>query len=191
MILSRHVYLFIAALLFTSVLSFTVSFSPSSSRVLLGQKTSLFVSIGLGPGPDQSDIDDEEEEEVRVYEIPNHEEYRTSRRSKLDVACDQWLENLLDNTPDGILGEIAVKAREKLTATVELVNDIEKDPSDEEWTPYVQTRLPWTPLVPAYGLEQFGLPSPRRTAETWRQFEVPGMVAQDYTGEASISALKS
>ena len=191
MILSRHVYLFIAALLFTSVLSFTVSFSPSSSRVLLGQKTSLFVSIGLGPGPDQSDIDDEEEEEVRVYEIPNHEEYRTSRRSKLDIACDQWLENLLDNTPDGILGEIAVKAREKLTATVELVNDIEKDPSDEEWTPYVQTRLPWTPLVPAYGLEQFGLPSPRRNAETWRQFDVPGMVAQDYTGEASISALKS
>lgn len=51
----------------------------------------------------------------------------------------------------------------------------------EEWTPYVTTKLPWTPLVPAFGLEQYGLPIPRRNAETWRQFDVAGMVEQDYS----------
>lgn len=53
---------------------------------------------------------------------------------------------------------------------------------DEEWTPYVSTKLPWTPLTPAFGLEEFGLPVPRRNAETWRHFDVSGMVTQDYSG---------
>lgn len=56
-------------------------------------------------------------------------------------------------------------------------------PTDhEEWTPYVATKLPWTPLTPAFGLEEFGLPIPRRNAETWRHFDVSGMVNQDYSG---------
>lgn len=53
---------------------------------------------------------------------------------------------------------------------------------DEEWTPYVSTKLPWTPLTPAFGLEEFGLPTPRRNAEAWRHFDVASMVAQDYSG---------
>lgn len=53
----------------------------------------------------------------------------------------------------------------------------------EEWTPYVSPKLPWTPLTPAFGLEQFGLPIPRRNAETWRQFDVAGLVEQDYSGK--------
>lgn len=61
-------------------------------------------------------------------------------------------------------------------AKVELPRD------DEEWTPYISPKLPWTPLTPAFGLEQFGLPIPRRNAETWRQFDVAGMVEQDYSG---------
>ena len=44
------------------------------------------------------------------------------------------------------------------------------------------TKLPWTPLTPAFGLEEFGLPTPRRNAETWRHFDVSGMVNQDYSG---------
>jgi Fe-S cluster assembly scaffold protein SufB len=52
----------------------------------------------------------------------------------------------------------------------------------EEWTPYVSPKLPWTPLTPAFGLEQFGLPIPRRNAETWRNFDVSGLVEQDYSG---------
>ena len=51
----------------------------------------------------------------------------------------------------------------------------------EEWTPYVSTRLPWSPLVPAFGLEEYGIPIPRRNAETWRHFDVAGMVEQDYS----------
>jgi Fe-S cluster assembly scaffold protein SufB len=59
----------------------------------------------------------------------------------------------------------------------------EKLPKDhEEYTPYVSTKLPWTPLVPAFGLEEFGLPIPRRNAETWRHFDVSSLVAQDYSG---------
>ena len=63
-----------------------------------------------------------------------------------------------------------------LNLQVELPND------HEEWTPYVATKLPWTPLTPAFGLEEFGLPTPRRNAETWRHFDVSGMVNQDYSG---------
>lgn len=43
-------------------------------------------------------------------------------------------------------------------------------------------KLPWNPLLPAFGLEEFGLPIPRRNADTWRHFDVPGMVTQDYSG---------
>jgi hypothetical protein len=46
----------------------------------------------------------------------------------------------------------------------------------------VSTKLPWTPLTPAFGLEEFGLPIPRRNAETWRHFDVAGLVEQDYSG---------
>lgn len=53
---------------------------------------------------------------------------------------------------------------------------------DEDYTPYVTTQLPWTPLVPAFGLEQFGIPIPRRNADAWRHFDVLGMIAQDYSG---------
>jgi Fe-S cluster assembly scaffold protein SufB len=53
---------------------------------------------------------------------------------------------------------------------------------DEEWTPYVSTKLPWTPLTPSFGLEEYGLPIPRRNAETWRHFDVAGMVEENYAG---------
>lgn len=59
---------------------------------------------------------------------------------------------------------------------------VELPQDDPEWTPYVATKLPWTPLTPAFGLEEFGVPIPRRNAETWRHFDVPGMVEQDYSG---------
>ena len=58
---------------------------------------------------------------------------------------------------------------------------VELPTDNEDWTPYVTTQLPWTPLTPAFGLEQFGLPVPRRNAETWRHFDVVGMVQQDYS----------
>ena len=38
-----------------------------------------------------------------------------------------------------------------------------------------------SPVLPAYGLEQFGLPTPRRNAEAWRHFDVAGLVGIDYS----------
>ena len=138
----------------------------------------LFVSIGLGP----KETKEEDPEPVAGvdYEVPNHEEYRLSRRSKIDEQCDSWFGRLLDGD-DGSLGKLAAEARATLTTPVELVNEIEKHHEDPEWTPYVNERLPWTPLVPAYGLEEYGLPIPRRNAEAWRHFDVPGLIQQDYS----------
>lgn len=60
----------------------------------------------------------------------------------------------------------------------------------EEWTPYVSPKLPWTPLTPSFGLEQFGLPIPRRQAETWRHFDVAGLVEQDYSGSTENTGVE-
>ena len=56
-----------------------------------------------------------------------------------------------------------------------------KEVEDPEYTPYVSTKLPWEPLLPAFGLEEYGLPVPRRNAEAWRHFDVMGMIQQDYS----------
>jgi Fe-S cluster assembly scaffold protein SufB len=42
--------------------------------------------------------------------------------------------------------------------------------------------LPGSPILPSYGLEQYGLPIVRRNAEAWRQFDVTGLVGTDYSG---------
>eukprot|EP00804_Cyclotella_cryptica_P027517 CCRYP_007470-RA/>CCRYP_007470-RA protein AED:0.03 eAED:0.03 QI:877/1/1/1/1/1/2/37/579 len=65
---------------------------------------------------------------------------------------------------------------------VPLVDELEYEYGHEEWTPYVNRRLPTSPLYPAYGLERFGLPVCRKGAEAWRHFDVGGLVAMDYSG---------
>jgi len=169
------------------------SFSSSTT-------SSLRVSIGLGPEADLTDEDAEDGERSEGYknnkktkkkeyvagvdyEVPDHESFRLSRRSNLDEQCDKWFGDLLGNEDQqGIMGSLADDARKILTTAVPLINDIALPEDDEEWTPYVSTKLPWTPLVPAFGLEEFGLPTPRRNAETWRNFDVSSMVNQDYSG---------
>jgi Fe-S cluster assembly scaffold protein SufB len=189
--------------------------SPSSSK--------LHITIGLGPdkkleeeGGDaatKASQGDEKRELVAGvdYEIPDHETFRLSRRSKLDEQCDGWFGALLGGPDDkGVLGKLANDARDTLLTPVPLVNEVSgtildvslppflasfltlilpifvcvkiKLPrDDEEYTPYVSTKLPWTPLVPAFGLEEFGLPIPRRNAETWRHFDIASLIAQDYS----------
>jgi hypothetical protein len=154
-----------------------------------GRGSPLFVStgnIGLGPGKDQQSSEAPKEEWVEGvdYEVPDHEAYRTSRRSKLDERCDAWFGTLLHDDNNGILGtRLRERARQILTTPVTLQNELPiASRDDEDWTPYVNTKLPWTPLVPAFGLEQYGLPIPRRNAETWRHFDVVGMVETDYSG---------
>ena len=39
--------------------------------------------------------------------------------------------------------------------------------------------------MPSYGLEQYGIPIPRRNGEAWRQYDVPGLVGTDYSGTVS------
>jgi len=178
---------------FTSSVPRTVPLPASAST------STLHVSIGLGPDQKLEEDGDGEGKEVEVeetrelvagvdYEIPDHEAYRTSRRSKLDEQCDKWFGALLGGEEDkGILGPLADDARETLLTPVPLINEEKLPVDDEEYTPYVNTKLPWTPLTPAFGLEEFGLPVPRRNAETWRHFDVPGLVSQDYSGSCDGS----
>lgn len=39
--------------------------------------------------------------------------------------------------------------------------------------------------MPAYGLEQYGLPIVRRNAEAWRRYDVNGLVGTDYSGSVA------
>ena len=86
----------------------------------------LHVSIGLGPEPKTDDGEQEKELIPGVdYEVPDHESYRTSRRSKIDEQCDKWFGALLGTEDDnGILGSLADDAREILLTPVPLVNEV-------------------------------------------------------------------
>ena len=78
-------------------------------------------SVGLGP------TNNSQEDKVWVegidYTIPNHEEYRLSRRSKIDEQADAWFEKLLGNEV-GMLDQLATDMKERLLKQVELVNDV-------------------------------------------------------------------
>jgi hypothetical protein len=83
----------------------------------------LHVSVGLGP---QKKEDDKRVLVAGVdYEVPDHESFRTSRRSKLDEKCDEWFGTLLGSEEDkGILGSLADDARSILLTPVALVNEV-------------------------------------------------------------------
>lgn len=84
----------------------------------------LHVSIGLGP----EEVEEEKKKEMVPgvdYEVPDHEAYRTSRRSKLDEKCDRWFGDLLGGEDNkGILGSLADDARKVLLTPVPLVNEV-------------------------------------------------------------------
>lgn len=117
-------------LLFSSILAQVAAFGVlqrSLTTTTRQQSTKpLFVStgnIGLGPAEDQAEQQQQLVEGVD-YEVPNHEEYRTSRRSKLDEKCDEWFGSLLKEEGGGILGDLSENARTILTTPVELKNDV-------------------------------------------------------------------
>mmetsp|Transcript_27118 Transcript_27118/g.30943 ORF Transcript_27118/g.30943 Transcript_27118/m.30943 type:complete len:680 (+) Transcript_27118:136-2175(+) len=152
--------------------------------------TSLYVTVGLGPNQEQQEQKEEEEEEVTNlvpgvdYEIPNHEAHRLDRRNRLDEKCDAWFGSLLGEINDGagssFLGDVAKEAYAELMKPAALGNEFILPQEHPDFTPYVSTTLPWQIIYPAYGLEQYGIPIPRRNAEAWRQFDVQGMVNQNY-----------
>mmetsp|Transcript_22027 Transcript_22027/g.47797 ORF Transcript_22027/g.47797 Transcript_22027/m.47797 type:complete len:726 (-) Transcript_22027:56-2233(-) len=156
---------------------------PSSS-------TSLY-QIGLGPGEEETAtaITIKESERIILGEdglplphITNHEPFRTDRLSDSDKLADDWFGALLNSPGPSFLGQISASAKERILQPVALVDEPSFEYGEEEWTPYVTRRLPTSPLYPAYGLETYGLPVPRRGAEAWRHFDVNGLVGVDYSG---------
>ena len=137
------------------------------------------VSIGLGPS-DEKDMEDAPQVAGIDYQVPDHETHRLDRRSKIDIQCDEWFTALLGDVHDtGVCtGPVAEHVKSQLLTLPPLVNDVEKETTDTEWTPYVTTKLPWSILYPSYGLESYGYPIPRRNAEAWRNFDVTGMITQ-------------
>lgn len=184
-----RLYPFVFAHLMTALLvlptgAFLVPWHRPSTAASIKTTTALPVSIGLGPEENVSKAAKDTLVPGVDYEVPDHEEYRLSRRSQGDAACDAWFQTLLDGEPGCLAGALTQDAYQALVTPVPLVNDVEKPVDDPEWTPYVSTRLPWTPLTPAFGTEVYGLPAPRRNAETWRHFDVAGLVDKSYGLEA-------
>ena len=101
--------------------AFGVVRTPQGSRASLP----LFVSTGnIGLGPTEDQKEKKELVEGVDYEVPDHEAYRTSRRSKLDEQCDAWFGSLLNASDKGVLGDLADNARTILTTPVELKNEV-------------------------------------------------------------------
>ena len=116
-------------------------------KTIVSSSTQLHSTIGLGlgqrleqEGNETAEGGEEEKKELVAgvdYEIPDHESYRTSRRSKLDEQCDAWFGALLGGEDDkGVLGKLADDAREILLTPVPLVNEVCLDRS---WS--ILTRL--------------------------------------------------
>jgi hypothetical protein len=104
------------------------AFSSSSlERSVSRANAPLYSSVGLGPEKKEQ----EEKKELVPgvdYEVPDHESYRTSRRSKVDEQCDRWYGSLLgDDGNNGVLKSLAEVARKVLATPVPLVNDVRFD----------------------------------------------------------------
>ena len=97
----------------------------SSSTTISKSQLHQYVSVGLGP-EEKKETDDDPELVAGVdYEVPDHESFRTSRRSALDEKCDEWFGSLLGSADDkGVLGSMADEARDKLLTPVPLVNEV-------------------------------------------------------------------
>jgi hypothetical protein len=110
-----------ASLLFLKSGSTAFTYDRCIKSVSAVRSTQLHVSIGLGP-------DEQKDNVVDLvpgvdYEVPDHESFRTSRRSKLDEQCDKWFESLVGDEY-GTLGSLAEDAKALLLTQVPLVNEV-------------------------------------------------------------------
>ena len=95
-------------------------------------------AIGLGPGEDEqsSSVTIAEQPAVAEVEI-DHEQYRTSRLSKIDEQCDEWFGALLGTSDETThLGDVSVEARKRILTLPEL----KKAVSSEVFF-YISTRI--------------------------------------------------
>jgi len=144
--------------------------------------TALGVTVGLGPGKEteQRDASLYQGREEIAYEIPDHELFRQSRMTQFDKKSDAWYSAMLGTAPS--LGRVSQETLDTIHTPVPLEDEIRLSPSDPKFTAYVtKLRQPWAPIVPAYGCENYSVPTPRRRAESWRQFDVLGMIETDYS----------
>lgn len=108
----------------------TAKSTPLATKTPISSSSSsaLFVTIGLGPGEEATAPVDEYADLVPGvdYEVPDHEAYRTSRRSKLDEECDTWFTTLLESSEESkpFLKSIGDQVLEKLMTPVELKNEV-------------------------------------------------------------------
>jgi hypothetical protein len=103
------------------------AFSSSSLERSVSRTTGPLYGVGLGPDQ-KEEVESKEPVPGVDYDIPDHESYRTSRRSKIDEQCDQWFGSLLgDDSSNGILKSLAEDARNVLATPVPLVNDVRHD----------------------------------------------------------------
>jgi len=164
----------------------TTSSTVYKSKQAFRRVSPLFVSVGLGPSPGSKKNAEESEQFFikGLNEMPISEEVRYSQMSPLDQRCDEWFSDLLGDsrTSSPLPEEIVQPVREKLLQKVypeDCLDEIRK-PEDEDWTPYSQRTLRETVFVPPYGLENYGIPIPRRGAEPWRHFDVPSLVSLNF-----------
>ena len=126
-----------------------INFNPTTSSATITTTTTTtqrHVSIGLGPEKqdDGRPIVESTTKPSLIpgidYEIPDHDAFRTSRRSPIDETCDQWFASLLgkdvmmmmmededDDTQESnsfFLRDVATAARTKLLTPVELKNEV-------------------------------------------------------------------
>lgn len=189
-------------LLLLLLLPATHSFLTPTSRIIAPTHLPSPLSVSIGTG-DTSEtkydnftrfVGDEEYDfkwnceytpKERGVVEPDHELYRKTRLRSMDVTCDEWFEDLLGDKTER-LGRVSTEMWDRLHTPVELVKDPVRQwfigfQEDEEWSPFGHYRLPGEKIYPAFGLENYGLPVVRQLAETWRHFDVPGLVRQDYS----------
>ena len=118
-------------LLISTTTTMVAAFSVQQQSVLQSTRTSnsalSMISVGLGPKENDATNTAEPELVPGVdYEVPDHEAYRTSRRTKLDEECDAWYKTLLgeDDSTNGFLGTLAQEMRERVLTPVELKNEV-------------------------------------------------------------------
>ena len=118
-------------LLVSTTTTMVAAFSVQQQSVLQSTRTSnsalSMISVGLGPKENDATNTAEPELVPGVdYEVPDHEAYRTSRRTKLDEECDAWYKTLLgeDDSTNGFLGTLAQEMRERVLTPVELKNEV-------------------------------------------------------------------
>lgn len=120
-------------------------------------------------------------QDVELLEEPDHELHRMDRMTDFDIKCDEWYGSLL--TGEGsFLGEVSEDAMRRITTPVELKKVFPIPQNSDKWDPYQMGKLPGSIVYPSYGLENYGLPTPRRKAEAWKTFDVNGLVGADYSG---------